>query len=319
MLGLPVSIGAIFLIYKRVSLITESWFSPEEYERSYPRTKFWFRITGFTLLFISLLGPYWRTDQDSVMVSSREIYFLLDVSGSMNAQDVKPSRLEKAKRVLRELMREMPGEKIGLILFTEQAYVQCPLTRDHHALSLFLDMAQTYQFTQTGTQFRSALATALDRFQQQESSPQAGKAVVLVSDGEDFGDTYASLIDRLRQSGVSVFTIGVGTYEGAPIPHYVHDRKQGYKRYEDGTMAISRLIDEDLQLLADEFGTEYMHFGLGSNYEEIRQMKEELYAETASPLETNMEEVSHNAYQGFLFFSIILLFASMFLMPIRRV
>lgn len=316
---IPVSLGVIFMIYKRVSLITETWFSPDEYARSWPRTKLWLRVLGFTFLFIGLLGPYTKTQRDSMIVSSREVYFLLDVSASMNAQDVKPSRLEKAKRVLGELMQEMPGEKIGLILFTEQAYVQCPLTRDHHALSLFLELAQTYQFTQTGTQFRSALAIAMDRFQNHESSSKVGRAVVLISDGEDFGDTYASLIERLRQASVSVFTIGVGTYEGAPIPHFVHDKKQGYKRYEDGTMAISRLIDEDLQVLADEFGTDYVHIGLDNGFETIQSLKDEIYAETSSPVESSMEKVQHNTFQFFLLISVILLFGSMFLMPIRRI
>lgn len=319
MLGIPVSIGVIYMIYKRVSLITDTWFSPDEYERSMPKLKFWMRSIALVCLLLALLGPHWKTSTDTDIVSSREIYFLLDVSASMNAQDVKPSRLEKAKRVLRELMRELPGDKVGLILFTEQAYVQCPLTRDHQALSLFLDMAQTYQFTQTGTQFRSALAVAMDRFQQASESSQVGRAVVLVSDGEDFGDTYASLIDRLRQSSISVFTVGVGTYEGAPIPHFVHDKKQGYKRYEDGTMAISRLIDEDLQILSDEFGTEYLHFGTGSGFESIQRLKDDLYANTTSPLESSLEDVRHNSFQAFVFISVILLFMSLFLMPIRRI
>ena len=318
MLGLPVSIGIIFLVYKRVSQITHIWFSEDQYERSRPFTKFFLRAAGFLLLFIGLLGPYWGDYEQKIGIVAREFYIVMDVSASMNARDIKPSRLERMKRELKQLIAKMEGDKIGLILFTENAYVQCPLTHDHEALTLFMDMAETNQFQQTGTQFRSALATAMDRFVNTESSdPNTSRGIILISDGEDFGDTYASLIERLKDARIEVFTVGVGTYEGAPIPREIDENVQGFKRYEDGTMVISRLVDDDLRSIANEFGTHYVV--LDEPYDNIGDLERQIYALTASPIEAHMEKVENNRYQIFLFFSVILLFSSMFLMPIRKI
>ncbi|MEM7657992.1 MAG: VWA domain-containing protein, partial [Bacteroidota bacterium] len=287
-------------------------------DRNYPLLKLGLRGLGFILLFIAMLGPYWGTKEESTTMSSREIYLLLDVSASMNAQDVMPSRLDKAKQTLTELIRQMKGEKIGLILFTEQAYVQCPLTRDHQAVQLFLELAQPQQFTQTGTQFRSALAVAMDRFiNVDKTSQKIGRGIVLVSDGEDFGDKYVSLVERLKGANITVFPLGVGTYEGAPIPHFANDSRDGFKRYEDGTMAISRLVEDDLRSMADEFGTDYLH--LDDPFLDVGMLREQIYERTASPVETSSEEISNNTYQLFVFLSVVCLLLSMFMMPIRQI
>ena len=318
MLGLPVSIGIMFLVYKRVNQIIDIWFSEDQYERSRPLTKFFLRSAGFILLFVGLLGPYWGNYEQKIGVVAREFYIVMDVSASMNAEDIKPSRLERMKRELKQLIAKLKGDKIGLILFTENAYVQCPLTHDHEAVSMFLDMAETEQFAQTGTQFRSALATAMDRFVNTESSdPNTSRSIILVSDGEDFGDTYASLIERLKDARIEVFTVGVGTYEGAPIPQKTEQNIQSFKRYEDGTMVISRLVDEDLKSIASEFGTHYV--SLDEPYDNLGELERQIYSLTASPIEAQMEKVENNRYQIFLFFSVIFLFSSMFLMPIRKV
>lgn len=305
-------------MYKRVAAITQAWFSADEYERSYPLLKFGLRTMGFVLLFIALMGPYWGENEHDSKLLGREIFILLDVSASMNAEDIKPSRLEKVKRELKTVINHLEGDKIGLILFTESAYVQCPLTHDRQAVSLFLDLAETRQFAQTGTQYRSALATAMDRFMNgNEESQNTSRGIILVSDGEDFGDTYVSLIERLKQSNVQVFPVGVGTYEGAPIPQFINNKKKGYKRYEDGTVAISRLIDQDLQNLADEFGTDYIR--LSNPTATLAGLEKDIDNLAASPIDTQLAQVKNNKYQLFLFFSVISLFLSMFLMPIRKV
>ena len=318
LLGIPLSIGILFLVYKRVALITETWFSSDEYERSYPMIKFGLRVAGFVLLFMALVGPYWGEKEGESNLLGREIFILLDVSASMNAEDIKPSRLEKAKRELKMVINHLDGDKVGLILFTESAYVQCPLTHDRQAVSLFLDLAETRQFAQTGTQYRSALATAMDRFLNgSPESANTSRGIILVSDGEDFGDTYASLIERLKQSDVRVFPVGVGTYEGAPIPQFVNNKKKGYKRFEDGTVAISRLIDDDLQNLANEFGTRYIR--LSNPTESLSELEKDIDDLASSPLDTQVAKVKNNKFQVFLFFSVMSLFVSLFLMPIRKV
>lgn len=318
MLGLPVTLGIIYLVFRRVSYITETWFSPEQYERSFPLLKLGLRAGGLVLLFASLLGPSWGESEDNLPFMGREIFIVLDVSGSMNAEDIKPSRLDKVKKDLKDLVSRLEGDRIGVILFAEYAYVQCPLTTDRRAVSLFLDMAESEQFAQSGTQFRSALAAAMDRLQ--NGSANTGnqtQAIILVSDGEDFGDNYASLIERFHQSNIKVFPVGVGTYEGAPVPHIVDSRKAGYKRYEDGALAISRLVDEDLIAIASEFNTSYVRVNsLGKGLESLEKQIQQL---NSSPIQANMKKVESNRFQIFLFLALIMLFSSLFLMPIRKV
>ncbi|WNJ16906.1 VWA domain-containing protein [Pontibacter sp. G13] len=318
LLGIPVTIAILYLVFRRVTYITESWFSPDQYSRSHPFLKFGMRTAGFSLLFIALLGPYLNRKQESVSLVGREIFILLDVSASMNAQDVRPSRLEKAKEELGHLINHLKGDKIGLILFTEHAYLQCPLTQDYEALSLFLEMAGTYQFAQTGTQFRSAMVMAMDRFRHSETDQTLpdSRAIILVSDGEDFGDTYASLIGRLNQARIKVFPVGVGTAEGARVPRYEQGKQQGFMRREDGSVARSVLKDEDLKNLAVAFNTPY--YKLDRSDQTLGELEERLYALTASPVETRILQVNNNLYQGVLLMAILLLFASMTLMPTRK-
>ena len=317
-LALPASLGILYLVYRRGAGMARSWFSPDQYERSHPLLKFGLRAGGLLCLFTALIGPYAGTREAPVTIASRDIYLLLDVSASMNAEDVRPSRLIRAKQALQQLIKDFQGDRLGLILFTDQPYVQCPLTRDHQTVSLFLEMAETEQYSQRGTQFRPALAVVLDRFGQ-DSSPEidVSRAVILVSDGEDFGDSYASLVDRLRQAHVKVFPVGVGTYEGGPVPLVEQERRTGFRRYEDGSMVISRLVDEDLRQIASQFDTDYVQ--LGGDDSGLEALRNQIYALTATPWETRIEEVNRNTYQLFLFLAVAMLLGSMFLMPIRKV
>jgi len=318
MLGIPVSLGIMYLVYKRVSQIIFTWFSKDQYERSFPLLKFGLRALAFVLLFMALLGPYQSTSEEQVNIMGREIYLLLDVSASMNATDIQPTRLERAKLELQKLVDQLKGDKLGLILFTENPYVQCPLTQDHEAVKLFIQMAETEQFTQTGTQFRNALALALDRFNHIEmESQQISRAVVIISDGEDHGDSYASLIERMKRQGIKVFTVGIGTDEGAPIPVSIQSSNPSYKRQEDGEVVISRLEDDALREIGKAFGTEYLR--IDQDMVSTEKLEGQIYDITASALETSIEQVKNNQFQVFIFISVVLLVASMFIMPIRKV
>lgn len=311
------SLGVIFLVYRRVDQIIHTWFGEEEFKRSYPFFKFILRAVAFVLLFVALTGPFWRESERKVSIMGREIYILLDVSASMNAEDIQPSRLKKAQQELKQLVYALRGDKIGVIVFSENAYVQCPLTRDYRAVSLFLDMAETDQFAQTGTQFRSAMAIALERFLSVEGrADNVNRAIILVSDGEDYGDTYASIIDRLKQSNIKVFPVGIGTAEGAPVPQFANEEQRGFKTYPDGSTAISRLLDEQLMEIAREFNTEYV--SIDAPYKRMDGLIEQLLLLTSSPLESKIELVESNRYQLFLFVSLFALLISMFLMPVRR-
>ncbi len=295
-----------------------SWFSEEQYERSTPMAKMSLRMIGFSLIFVSLIGPYLIQEERDVPRVGRDIFFLLDVSASMNAGDLKPTRLEKARRELRRLISNLEGDRVGIVAFTDVGYVQCPLTEDISAAITYLDLLETSQFEQQGTQFRSALAVALDRFQSLEKAhpDRRARVIVLLSDGEDHGDRYTSLINRLKQSEVKVFPIGIGTFDGSPVPTNPAEPRSGYLRTDEGQMVISRLNEEGLRELASEFGTTYV--GMTDDRDHLDLLEEQLYSMSASPLERNMQAVAGNQFQIPLFFSIVLLLGTLFLMPIRK-
>lgn len=317
MLGIPVSLGIIFLVYKRVSQITTLWFSPDQYARSYPQLKFWLRALAFVLLFVALMGPYWQRERRPMSSLGREIYFLLDVSASMNATDVAPSRLMRARQEIAAILPELKGDRLGLILFTEYPYVQCPLTQDHRALRLFLNMADTRQFKQTGTQFRSALAKAVDGLNQtRRLQPEVSQAVVIITDGEDNGDLYTSLIERMRAAGVAVFTVAVGTYDGAPVPQLDNRGAGSFMRHPDGSLVRSRVQESALRDMARAFGTR--HLSIQEPGDNLQPLVKQIRRLAASPLETRMLQVENNQYQGFLLLSVMLLCFTLFLMPVRK-
>ena len=317
MLGIPVSLGIMFLVFKRVSHITDLWFSPDQYARSRPSLKFALRAFAFVLLFIGLIGPYWGVRKQQIKSLGREVYILLDVSSSMNAADIKPSRLERSKQEIERLMDALEGDRMGLIVFTENPYVQCPLTQDYDALKLFLRMARTEQFKQTGTQFRSALARAVERLgETRVKQPDISQAIVLFSDGEDYGDLYASLIERLKQRNIQVFVVGVGTEDGATVPIVEGGRNRGIYRFEDGSPVISRLQPQPLKDLASAFGTDY--HSISSATDNVEEVAAQINALASSQLEVRIAEVENNKYQAFLLLSVMLLFLSMFLMPVRK-
>ena len=178
-------------------------------------------------------------------------------------------------------------------------------------------MAETYQYAQTGTQFRSALAMAMDRFSKSDTTERnISRSIILISDGEDFGDTYASVIERLKDADIHVFTVGIGSYEGAPVPDS-DPSKKGYKRNEDGTTVISRLIDDDLISIANEFNTDFVSLDDPDN--NLSELEEQIYQLSSSPIEARTGQIENNRYQIFLFFSVILLILSLFIMPIRKI
>ena len=307
----------LFLVFNRSEKVILNWFKPSEVLLHTPVLKFGLRSLGFILLAVALIGPYWGRMEQKVNVLGREVYILLDVSGSMNAEDLKPTRLEKVKQELRKMVESLKGDKIGLIVFTSHAYVQCPLTTDYKAVKLFIDLLKTDQFANTGTDFRSGLGMTLDRFINIEKTmDKITRSIIIISDGEDFGDNYASILDRLKDNNIKVFPVGIGTLEGAPVPDMDYGKKIGYKTNKDGTPAVSRLKEEALVELAGEFGTQYHK--IDEQIDDLRPVTEQIKLLSASVLNSKIEQVKNNRYQYFLALGLICFTLSMFWMPIRR-
>ncbi|RTQ52286.1 VWA domain-containing protein [Hymenobacter gummosus] len=215
------------------------------------------RLLAFGLLLLALLGPAYGLTQRAVRTAGKDLWLLVDLSRSMDADDVAPSRLQKARAELAELVQRFPADRIGLIVFGSDAYVHCPLTYDQEALLLLLNTLDTRLVPPGSTDLAQPLTLALTR-QAATAGPSAGAppratALVLVSDGEDFGESMEAVLRDLTRSGLRLYTVGVGTAAGGRMP-----RPGGYVRDAQGKPAVTRLQAAPLRRLAEATGGIYV-------------------------------------------------------------
>ena len=209
---------------------------------------------GFTTL--ALVGPRFGTQIREVKREGVDLIIALDVSLSMQAEDVAPSRLERSKNEIKRLLDDLRGDRVGLILFAGDAFLQCPLTSDYSAVKLFLDVANPALIPTPGTDFGAALRLAMQAFDRSSETEASGesrtRALLFVSDGENHIDGINDMIQDARAAGVVMFAAGVGETEGVPIPT---DRARGqttYKKDRQGRIVSTKLEEAVLQELAEE-------------------------------------------------------------------
>lgn len=210
---------------------------------------------------IAAAGPRWGRRVVETQTRALDLVLALDVSKSMWARDLSPDRLERERLLARRLLRELNGDRIGLVAFAGRAYVLSPLTVDHAALQLYLDALDPAIVSQGGSSLASALRQATDLVRSRETT-RADRAVVLVTDGEAL-EEEAAVIDaaeRAAAAGVVVFTIGIGTTDGAPVPERdpVTGVATGFKRDPSGNVVISRRNDALLDRVAGITGGRYL-------------------------------------------------------------
>lgn len=215
----------------------------------------WF--LAFFFIAITLWHPGWNTKDETVVQEGRDLFIALDISRSMLAQDIKPSRLKFAQQKIKSLVNKLPSERVGLILFSGSSFVQCPLTRDRAAFNMYLDQIDVDTIASGTTALDQALHQALGAFKQ--TTHQKSKLLVLFTDGEDFSDNLASYKQEAHAQGLTIFTVGIGTEQGAPIPLYDSNGTQsGHLKDRNGTIVITKLNEEILRSLASEMGGIYL-------------------------------------------------------------
>lgn len=225
------------------------------------------RSTYFLLLLIALLGPSFGAAKKEIKTTGKDILLAVDLSQSMNATDVQPSRIEKIKFELPKLLQKFNSDRIGLLIFSSEAFVQCPLTFDQSALNLYTQTLNTNLVPRAGTDLAPPLELALQNFQENEKGVDKNhaKILVLISDGEDFGENLRKPLQQLEKENVQVFTLGIGTSEGGPIPF-----ANGFKRDEAGKKVISKLNEDALQEIASRTNGQY--FEINDRSSEISKL-----------------------------------------------
>lgn len=212
-------------------------------------------LLGVGFLILAFADPQVGTRLEDVKREGIDLFVALDVSLSMKAEDIKPSRLEKAKRDVSNLLGKLRGDRVGLIVFAGDAFVQFPLTSDYSAADLFISAVDVDAVPTPGTMIGSAVEMALKSF---PTDLPTQKAIIIVSDGENTEGDIAGALDDANKQGVKVYCVGMGTIEGSPIPIYNSaGERTDYKRDRAGSIVVTKLDEPMLQQIAATTGGSY--------------------------------------------------------------
>lgn len=214
--------------------------------------KNWFKVGlilfALVLLIFAAANPQVGTRVQEVKQTGIDVFIALDVSRSMLAQDIKPDRLDQAKFQISSLINKLRGDRIGLIIFAGDAYVQFPLTTDYSAANLFLSAADVNSVPQQGTAIASAIDLATKSFDYKTSTQ---RVIVIITDGEDHEGDIMQAVDTAKEKGIKTYTIGLGSATGVPIPVFnAQGQPVDYKKDENGNIVLTKLDDETLMKIA---------------------------------------------------------------------
>ncbi|RKR84947.1 Ca-activated chloride channel family protein [Mucilaginibacter gracilis] len=209
---------------------------------SKPWLKFTLFIIAYGLLLIGAADPQIGSKMEEVKRKGADIMILLDVSNSMLSQDLSPNRLENAKQAISQLIDNLHDDRIGIIVFAGQAYVQLPITTDYSAAKLFLNTINTNMVPTQGTAIGAAIDMGMQSF---DFKNGMGKAMIVITDGENHEDDAVSAANRARDKDVTIHVVGVGSAEGAPIPIIKDGKQAGFHTDSAGKVVVSKL-DENM-------------------------------------------------------------------------
>jgi len=248
------------------------------------------------------MAPSFGDIKKEIKAVGKDIFICVDLSNSMNANDVQPTRLDKLKSELKNIVSAFHSDRIGLIIFSTDAFMQCPLTYDQSALFLFIETLSTKLVPQGGTDFGPPLELALKRLNDPSNNTgsQQAKFVILISDGEDFGDDTPDAVDKVKDSGVKLYTLGIGTKMGGRIPI-----GNGYKTDEDGNVVITTLKSGDLIDIASATGGSYYEVSDGRN--DVKKLIVDMAKIEGEVRETKNIDSSSNKYFYFLIAALCLI------------
>jgi Ca-activated chloride channel family protein len=252
------------------------------------RVKAALQIIGVTALLLALAGPRAGSREVTVKRKGIDLVIALDVSNSMLARDIPPSRLDRARHEVSAFLDGLKGDRVALVAFAGDAFLECPLTLDYGAARMFLDVMDTHSVSRQGTDLGAAIRTSLGAFGQGEDKY---RAIVLVTDGEDQTGDGIRAAEEAARRGIKVYTIGIGSESGEPIP-LPDDAGGGYKKDKSGQVIMTTLNPETLEKIALTSGGEFHRATTGElELEKIHESLQKLgEKELASRSFTQYEE-----------------------------
>lgn len=270
-------------------------------------------IATLALLVTALARPQFGTRVETVRREGQDIIVALDLSNSMLAEDIAPNRLEKAKHAVGTLIRRLEGDRIGLVAFAGDAFVQIPLTVDYGAATLFLNAMSTDLMPVQGTNLAEALRVSIDAF---EAGEQQHRILIVITDGEDHEGAIDAAVESAVEEGIRIYTVGVGSPDGVPIPLFdERGRRTGYKRDENGEIVTTSLDETTLERIAGETGGRYLRATPGEN--ELDRLADEIGEMAGTEFEARQVTQYEEQYQIFLGLALLLMVLEV-LVPERR-
>lgn len=314
---IPLFIGFFIWAYQRKQAALARFASLQLLKKMSPETglnreilKWILFLVFFFFMVIALVRPQFGIKTEMVERKGVDIIVALDISQSMLAEDIAPNRIDRAKHEIGKFIRLLKGDRVGIVVFAGQSFIQCPLTLDYGAAQMFLDVVTTDWIQVQGTALADAISQSSKAF---KTEKKKHKVLVLISDGEDHeGDAIEAAKDAARQ-GVRIYTVGIGSQKGVPIPLKKGGGNVVYKKDNQDNLVMTRLDSRTLEEIALEGRGKFFHAGttldLTQIYNEIAQMEKK-------DLGMNKLAVYEERYQIFLLIAFLFLLIE-FLVPER--
>ncbi len=251
------------------------------------------------MMILALLNPSFGDLKGIVKAEGKDIFLLIDISKSMDATDIQPSRIEKAKFEINRLVNQFANDRVGLIVFSQDALMLSPLTFDRNAINLFVPKINTTLLPEGGTDFSPALELAFNKLTKIKSKSQE-KVIVLISDGENFGTDNSSILSQIRKKDINFFAVGIGTSNGITL-------RQGdnYKKDENGDIVVTKLESVSLQKMSSQSGGKYLEINtISGSFNELIIQLDQI---TESITDESQVDVISNKYFYFLIIALFLL------------
>jgi Ca-activated chloride channel homolog len=261
--------------------------------------KFFLRTIYFVLMIAALLGPFFGEPERNIIAEGKDIMVLVDLSKSMDAIDIQPSRLEKVKFELQRLTKALPNERFGMIVFSSQAFLQVPLTFDLAAFELFVQALSTDQITNGGTDICSALQLSEQKLFQERRN--TSKIILLFTDGEDFGNCEGKILSTIRQFDLKLFIVGTGTTTGGQIPTTARQMLKD----NEGNTVISRLNANFLRELA--MATNGQYFEINNRVNTMSEVIGAIGVVENKLIDSRQTATTSNKYRYFLMLALVLI------------
>ena len=300
LLALPV-LGYLLISYlkwrnRKREAFAESRFRGILFEKTPRFSKFLPVLYLLALLFliIAMIDPLGGSEEVKSQQKMNNVIFMLDVSNSMNAEDIQPNRLTEAKNVIVKTLGGLSNDRVGVVVFAGEATSIMPLTTDYSAAEAYIDGIETSVVKIQGTDFLKAMKVAVQKF---KNVPKGARQVVLISDGEDNEGNDDAAAKLAEKEGITITTVGVGGDEGAPVPEYIYGQLMGYKIDANGQTVVSKRQSNALKNMASATGGAYVD---GNNQEDaVKQIVNTIKTKASG---SSLFVKSHNAVHYFQYF-----------------